>query len=854
MFRVDSSARFLSRTALLSSLILGIASAGAPRALANDDPNHLPPSKRLLRGQYLKGYVWHGGVFDPARISPFSAPAGALLTYYGGRVVSNMQVVQVLWGTGSYLSQVTFTGTPSMATFYQQVLNSSYVDWLDGDYNTVNPTPWANTTKTNQHIGRGSFLTQVTITPSTTATTVDDSTIQSELAAQISAGHLPAPTLDAAGNNNTYYAVFFPHGITITQGGSSSCVAGGFCAYHGTVANVGGHEIYYGVHPDMQAGSGCDTGCGSAATAFGNYTSVASHEMVETITDAEVGLATTNGPPLAWYDNANGEIGDICNAQQGSIVGSDGVTYTVQTEFSNSQNNCIVTGPVVNNDFSISASPTSVSVQQGNSGSSTISTAITSGVAETISLSASGAPSGVTISFSPSSVSSGGSSMMTMTAAALAATGTFPITVTGTAASGSHTATVSLTVTAISPPPPNDFSISASPTGVTIAAGGGSGSSTISTATTSGNAQTVGLSVSGAPSGVTATLSPTSVTSGQSSTLSISAASSTAAGTFTLTVTGTATSGSHSAIVTLTVTSGGGGTSITNGSFETGDLSGWTATGASETVVNTGCHGGTYCAELGKASPTNGDSTITQTFTAPAGTTGISFWYRETCPDTVTYDWAIVTLKDNTVGTSATLLNKSCATNAWSNRTGSITAGHSYTLRMTNHDDNYPGDPTYTLYDDVALTNTPPPPPGITNGGFESGATGWTTSGTTSIVSTGCHGGTSCARAGSTVPTNGNSTFSQTFTVPGGKTQLSVWYKMTCPDTITYDWATITLKNNTGGTTTTVLPRVCSTNSSWANVTAPVTAGSSYTLSLTSHDDNYAADPSFTLFDDVVLN
>src|SRR6516162_8275920 len=171
------------------------------------------------------------------------------------------------------------------------------------------------------------------IIPSTSATTVDDSTIQSELETQIADGHLPAPTHDTAGNINTYYAVFFPHGTTITQGGSSSCVAGGFCAYHGTVAASGSiGEVYYGVHPDMQPGSGCDSGCGNAATNFDNQTSVASHEMTETITDAEVGLATTLSPPLAWYDTTNGEIGDICNAQQGTIIGSDGVTYTVQRE------------------------------------------------------------------------------------------------------------------------------------------------------------------------------------------------------------------------------------------------------------------------------------------------------------------------------------------------------------------------------------------------------------------------------------------------------------------------------------------------------------------------------------------
>ena len=40
-----------------------------------------------------------------------------------------------------------------------------------------------------------------------------------------------------------------------------------------------------------------------------------------------------NAAPLAWYDPTNGEIGDICNAQQGQVSGSDSVSYTVQKEF-----------------------------------------------------------------------------------------------------------------------------------------------------------------------------------------------------------------------------------------------------------------------------------------------------------------------------------------------------------------------------------------------------------------------------------------------------------------------------------------------------------------------------------------
>jgi hypothetical protein len=293
-----------------------------------------------------------------------TSPPGAHLTYYGGRVVSNMKVVQVLWGTGGaggsnghFLAQVVNTSTPSMATFYQQVLNSGYVDWLT-EYNT-DITDFGGNPGTNQTIGHGSFSEQVAITPVNTSKSLTDGDIQTELVNQIKAGHIPLPTADGAGNNNTYYAIFFPHGITISMGSMSSCSFPGFCAYHGTiVAGPPVGEIYYGVHPDMQAGSGCELGCGAGATPFDNYTSVASHEMAETITDCEVSLASSLAPPLGWYDNTNGEIGDICNAQQGSILGADSHTYTVQKLFSNAANDCIVVPGTGGGGPSLSISPT----------------------------------------------------------------------------------------------------------------------------------------------------------------------------------------------------------------------------------------------------------------------------------------------------------------------------------------------------------------------------------------------------------------------------------------------------------------------------------------------------------------
>jgi hypothetical protein len=178
-------------------------------------------------------------------------------------------------------------------------------------------------------IGRGSGVNG--FVDNRTATRVSDAAIHTELNRLFTAGSLPLPTA------SNYYPVHFPSGVTITApDGSRSCQV--FCAYHGTYVR-NGVNVNYGVIPDQ--GGGCAGGCGNNAQRVNNMDSVASHELIEATTDPAVGLATTFAAPLAWYDRTNGEIGDICNGQQGTTVGGDGVTYTIQLEFSNSANNCV---------------------------------------------------------------------------------------------------------------------------------------------------------------------------------------------------------------------------------------------------------------------------------------------------------------------------------------------------------------------------------------------------------------------------------------------------------------------------------------------------------------------------------
>ncbi len=397
-----------------------------------------------------------------------------------------------------------------------------------------------------------------------------------------------------------------------------------------------------------------------------------------------------------------------------------------------------------------------------------------------------------------------------------------------------------------------DFSLSASPGSGSVTQGG-SATTTVSVSET-GAAQTVNLSASGVPTGATASFNPASLSASGSSTLTISTSSSTPAGTYTITVTGTGTTGTRTTPYTLTVTPPGTG-GITNGGFEAGSLSGWTASGVTSGVTTSTPHSGTYAAQLGSTSPTNGDSSIAQTFTVPSGNNTLSFWYNLTCPDSVTYDWATATLTDNTTATTSTPLAKTCvAASGWKQVSATVTAGHSYTLTLTSHDDNYAGDATYTKYDDVALSAAATNP--IVNGGFEAGSlSGWTASGATSAVTTSTpHSGTYAAQLGSTSPTNGDASVAQTFTAPSGSSNLTFWYNVTCPDSVTYDWATATLRDNTSATTTTVLAKTCVASSGWTQVNAALTAGHSYTLTLTSHDDNYAGDATYTKYDDVSVS
>jgi hypothetical protein len=216
------------------------------------------------------------------------------------------------------------------------------------------------------------------------------------------------------------------------------------------------------------------------------------------------------------------------SVQSIALANTDGTNFSLALALSLS-GNTITSTP----GFTLSAAPSSLSVVQGSTNTSTITVNPTGGFSGSVSLAVTSTlPSGVTASLNPTSTT--GSSTLTFTASSSATAGTATVAVTGTSGTlAPQTTTISLTVT----PPPN-FTLSSSPSALNLAEGG-SNTSTITVNATNGFTGSVQLAVASTlPTGVTASFSPNPATS--TSTLTVTASSSaTLGGPTAVTVTGT---------------------------------------------------------------------------------------------------------------------------------------------------------------------------------------------------------------------------------------------------------------------------------------------------------------------------
>ena len=117
------------------------------------------------------------------------------LPYQGGPVITNVQIVMVLYGNGTYLSEIM---SDKMEAFYSQLV-LYYLPPLLREYSIPNQT-----------ILPGNFLQKVQIVPleANSGTLVLDNQIANELVRQIELGTLPS-------QSNILYAIHFPQEILV---------------------------------------------------------------------------------------------------------------------------------------------------------------------------------------------------------------------------------------------------------------------------------------------------------------------------------------------------------------------------------------------------------------------------------------------------------------------------------------------------------------------------------------------------------------------------------------------------------------------------------------------------------------
>jgi len=229
-----------------------------------------------------------------ALAAPLSRPQ---LTYRGGPLLQAAQVFVFFWGTSWEAAQAALV--QQVNQFFDFILTSPLLDQL-GEYSVA-----------GMPIGHGSRIGSLILSTDPPAR-VADADIQQLIQQEISNDPaVPQPTA------SSLYFVFLPPGVALSLDGGTSC--SNFCGYHSDINS----SIFYAVMPYPDC-----AGCTGGLTVADALTSTSSHELCEAITDPV--------PGQGWYDDQNGEIGDIC-AWKIKQLGA----YTVQLEWSNRAGQCV---------------------------------------------------------------------------------------------------------------------------------------------------------------------------------------------------------------------------------------------------------------------------------------------------------------------------------------------------------------------------------------------------------------------------------------------------------------------------------------------------------------------------------
>jgi kumamolisin len=281
----------------------------------------------------------------------------------------------------------------------------------------------------------------------TAASVTDGSTGTSTVTETVTGGFYSAVTLTASGLPTGVTAAFSPTSITgagtatLTFTAASSATAGSY-----TITVKG-----------TPASGTSETTTLTLTVSAASTPSFSLSATAASVKDGSTGTSTvtetiTNGYKTAVTLSASGMPSGVTAAFSPTSItgaGTSTLTFTASSTAAAGSYTITVTGTpasgtaktttltltvtaAVTGSFTISVSPTSGYLDQGQSGYAVVTTKASGGFNSAITFSATGIPSGVTGSFSPSSVTGSGTTDFTLTVSKTAPTGTSTITIKGT--------------------------------------------------------------------------------------------------------------------------------------------------------------------------------------------------------------------------------------------------------------------------------------------------------------------------------------------------------------------------------------------------------------------------------------
>jgi hypothetical protein len=260
------------------------------------------------------------GALLPAARDASAAPQ---LTYFGGHVIASPKVTNVWWG--SYW-------TSGTGLLQRQALNQfmNTVVSAPGFYAFLSQYPDA----TSQFPQPGTFAGEKLISgePGGTSKVITGAQMRTAVDGWVAAGLVPPPSPDLV------YDIHLPLGVTYQLDASNaSCTE--FCAatdsFQTNRGTGGAARMTILPYP------GC-SGCTFGPTAVDSLTVLESHELANVATDPDAGIAvdTNDLSWLGWYDNANGQIAEICAAAPPQLL----LGYLTATQWSNLDGACVLGG------------------------------------------------------------------------------------------------------------------------------------------------------------------------------------------------------------------------------------------------------------------------------------------------------------------------------------------------------------------------------------------------------------------------------------------------------------------------------------------------------------------------------